>query len=135
MQVLGKGSKERLVPILPIVMESIKEYVESVPFNIKNSHSLFLGNTGKRLRAEVFRRALKQVYNHKNISHNITPHMLRHSCATHLLDNDVGLREIQELLGHSSLASTQQYLGVSSRRILDVYNKCHPRANLTVSNG
>ena len=128
-KVLGKGSRERLVPVLPVVIQSIREYVESVPFDIKDSHFLFLGKSGKPLRGEVFRKTLKKVYESKNISHNITPHMLRHSCATHLLDNDVGLREIQELLGHSSLSSTQQYLGVSSKKVLDIYSQCHPRAN------
>jgi len=121
----GKGNKEREVPVLPIIQERIRDYVDSCP--LKLTHALFVGIRGQRLTAEVFRRQLKNLKCLLGLPESATPHAFRHSFATHLLENGVGLREIQELLGHSSISSTQIYTKVDAKNLMDVYEKSHPK--------
>jgi len=125
---LGKGSNERIVPLLPIVKSAIDDYIESCPYSAANNRYLFLNKWGNELKNYSYRIIIKKIREENNFSDNITPHSFRHSCATHLLNNNGGLREIQELLGHSSIISTQRYTEVSSTRLLSVYAKAHPRS-------
>jgi integrase/recombinase XerC len=125
LKILGKGNKEREVPVLPIVKQKIDDYLNSCPFEIKEN--LFLGLRGGKLAPEVFRRQLQNLRRYLGLPESATPHAFRHSFATHLLEKGVGLREIQELLGHSSLASTQVYTKVDARNLMAVYEKSYPK--------
>ncbi|PIR39038.1 MAG: recombinase XerC [Alphaproteobacteria bacterium CG11_big_fil_rev_8_21_14_0_20_39_49] len=125
LKITGKGNKEREVPVLPIVRERINEYLEACPFNM--NESIFIGVRGGSLTPEVFRRQLKNLRCMLGLPDSATPHAFRHSFATHLLEKGVGLREIQELLGHSSLASTQIYTKVDTKNLLEAFEKAHPK--------
>lgn len=129
LRVTGKGNKERLVPLLPVVLNAINEYVEAAPFQLKEASPLFLGAQGKRINPGVMQRQMRKIRNILGLSDTATPHALRHSFATHLLANGTNLRTIQELLGHESLAATQRYTKVDISRLIEVYNKSHPEAN------
>ena len=124
--VRGKGGKQRLVPILPQAARAVEDYLaarESDP-----SQPLFLGVGGGRLRAGVVQRMMRKRRRRLNLPETASPHALRHSCATHLLGGGCDLRLIQELLGHSSLSTTQVYTQVDAARLLKVYRNAHPRA-------
>ncbi|MDA0781803.1 MAG: tyrosine recombinase XerC [Rickettsiales bacterium] len=125
LKITGKGNKEREVPVLPIVRDRINEYVDACPFNM--NESIFIGVRGGSLTPEVFRRQLKNLRCMLGLPDSATPHAFRHSFATHLLEKGVGLREIQELLGHSSLASTQIYTKVDTKNLLEAFEKAHPK--------
>ncbi len=124
---LGKGNKERLVPLLPLVKKSVKEYLKYHPFRDRNA-PLFVGTRGDRLNAGVVQRNVRGIRNYLNLPESVTPHALRHSFATHLLQGGGDLRTVQELLGHSSLSATQRYTEISTEQLIDVYQKAHPRA-------
>ncbi len=122
----GKGKKQRIVPVLPIVYSVIDEYVALAPFDfINHDYFLFLGEKGACLTPRVAQRDLEKVRIYTGVSDYITPHTLRHSFATHLLDGGQDLRTIQELLGHSSLSTTQIYVKVSNNTLLREYEKHH----------
>ena len=127
--ITGKGNKQRIVPILPIVSDAIKVYAEACPFLEQPNKPLFVGARGGRLNAGVVQRQMRKVRHRLGLPNTATPHALRHSFATHLLGAGGDLRTIQELLGHSSLSTTQRYTSVDSKRLLEVYKKAHPRAN------
>ena len=129
MTITGKGNKQRIVPILPIVSDAIKVYAEACPFSEQPNNPLFVGARGGRLNAGVVQRLMRKVRHQLGLPNTATPHALRHSFATHLLGAGGDLRTIQELLGHSSLSTTQRYTSVDSKRLLEVYKKAHPRAN------
>jgi len=129
MTITGKGKKQRIVPILPIVSDAIKVYAEACPFSEQPNKPLFVGARGGRLNAGVVQRQMRKVRHRLGLPNTATPHALRHSFATHLLGAGGDLRTIQELLGHSSLSTTQRYTSVDSKRLLAVYKKAHPRAN------
>ena len=124
-KVLGKGKKERILYILPLVVDLIEDYKKICPYN--TNKMLFLSKTGKKYSATVFEKLIQNVRIGLNLPDNITPHSLRHSFATELLSGGADLRVIQELLGHSSLRTTQIYTHVDIDNILKVYSSCHPR--------
>ena len=126
----GKGGKERLLPLLSICVEKISHYLEVCPFNLQEGDPLFVGTTGKRLNAREVQRLVKKVRENMNLNSNITPHSLRHSFATHLLEGGGDLRSIQELLGHASLSTTQRYTKINTDHLVNVYQNSHPRAKL-----
>ncbi len=120
----GKGGKFRIVPLIPVVRETIKDYLNACEF--KTSEALFINNRGERLSASALQKLIRKIRNNLNLSEHVTPHALRHSCATHLMEYSGELREIQELLGHSSIVSTQIYADVAKKYITEVYDRCHP---------
>lgn len=130
-RVLGKGSKERLVPIGEIALKYLKIYLEEYRpiLNKKSSDYLFLNNQGNFLSRQSFFKIIKNVAVKNNIKKEITPHTLRHSFATHMLEGGADLRSIQELLGHESIETTQIYTHVSNKLKQDAYRKYHPHGN------
>lgn len=128
MRVRGKGNKERQIPVLDIVVTSIDQYRAACIFAETPERALFLGTQGKRLNQGVAQKALRDLRLTLNLPETATPHALRHSFATHLLQNGANLREIQELLGHASLRSTQRYTEVDAKELLRIYKSAHPRA-------
>ena len=119
----GKGSRERLIPLLEVVRAAILQYKQLVPYRLDKDSQLFVGSMGKSLQAPVFRRQLKKLRAMIGLPESATPHAFRHSFATHLLSEGVDLRSIQELLGHASLAATQHYTTVDTAHLLEGYRK------------
>ncbi|MDB5690612.1 MAG: Tyrosine recombinase xerC [Sphingomonas bacterium] len=128
LSVTGKRAKTRIVPLLPKVRAAIEDYVRLCPYPIGRDLPLFRGARGGPLSADIVRRAVRGARGRLGLSDRTTPHALRHSFATHLLGRGVDLRSLQELLGHSSLSSTQIYTAVDAAYLLDVYRNAHPRA-------
>jgi integrase/recombinase XerC len=126
--VTGKGNKQRVVPILPLIAEAVAEYRAICPFALAPEGPLFLGARGKRLNAGVVQRRMRSLRIQLGLPETATPHALRHSFATHLLSAGADLRQIQELLGHASLSTTQVYTEVDRDHLMAVYAKAHPRA-------
>lgn len=126
--VTGKGNKERIVPVLPAVRESLEQYVRICPFALSPESPLFLGKRGRRLGTRAVRASMARARANLQLPPHATPHALRHSFATHLLNAGGDLRTIQELLGHASLSSTQVYTALETNRLLRVYEESHPRA-------
>lgn len=131
-RVLGKGGKERLVPFGAPAAEALREWIaiwETVADRgLDPSEPIFLNNRGGRLTARSVRRIVDRYVDKAQIAPGVHPHTLRHTFATHLLEGGADLRAIQELLGHSSLATTQRYTHLEIERLLDVYRQSHPRA-------
>lgn len=127
-RVRGKGMKERIVPIGSKAMDAIRNYLPERISLKKKSAALFLNNRGGRLTQRSVRRILLQYSRMINLKGNPSPHTLRHTFATHLLHGGADLRSIQELLGHSSLSTTQKYTHVDIRHLTEVYDKAHPMA-------
>ena len=126
LKIKGKGNKERLVPLLPVIKEKITAYLAACPYNIKSGEALFLGARGERLSPRIVQRTLEKIRAYLGLSDSLTPHALRHSFATHLLANGTDLRTIQELLGHASLSTTQRYTDVQIETLQKEYHKAHP---------
>lgn len=127
----GKGSKERIVPLGDLAKQSIELYLDAArPFLAKEKpvDVLFVNHHGNPLSRQGFWKILKTVAKEKGIKKNMTPHMLRHSFATHLLENGADLRAVQEMLGHADISTTQIYTHVSRKRLRDIYRQHHPRA-------
>ncbi len=129
-KVLGKGKKERIVPIGSKAIEAIKDYLRKRGFSSGNGPEgpLFINTRSSRLTDRSVRRIVEKYGKKCGPGRNITPHSLRHTFATHLLDAGADLRDIQELLGHVSLSTTQKYTHVSIDGLMDVYDKAHPRS-------
>jgi len=130
-RVMGKGSRERIVPIHPLAIKRIREYLTNGRPSLdkgKSQGALFLNRLGTRLRADGVRRMLERYLQELGQSARITPHDLRHSFATHLLEGGADLRTVQELLGHVALSTTQIYTHVSTRHLREVHKGAHPRA-------
>lgn len=128
-KIFGKGSKERIIPIGDYATVALKIYISEHRNNMlknKASNILFLNNHGNPLTRVGFFKILKAIALKANIKKGFSPHTLRHSFATHLLDNGADLRSIQELLGHSSISTTQIYTHVSKENIRNDYDNCHP---------
>jgi len=129
-KVRGKGRKERMIPIGDTALRAIKEYLDkraSVEF-CSNKQALFLNKSGSRLSDGAVRSTIDKHIHVMSLRENISPHTLRHSFATHLLDRGADLRSVQELLGHANLSTTQIYTHVTTERLKSVYEKAHPRA-------
>jgi integrase/recombinase XerC len=130
-RVIGKGNKERLVPVGEKALSCIRSYVErrgkGMRPGVSSTEPLFLNNRGGRLSTRSIARLLDKVVQQLGILHPTSPHGLRHTFATHMLDAGADLRVVQELLGHASLTTTQRYTHVSIDRLMEVYDKAHPR--------
>lgn len=127
LRVTGKGTKQRIVPMLPAVRVAIDAWLRHHP-RPEPDAPLFVGVQGKRLNAGVAQRTMREFRRLHGLPEHATPHALRHSFATHLLQEGADLRSIQELLGHASLSTTQRYTAVETARLLEVWRKAHPRA-------
>lgn len=128
-RVLGKGSKERVVPLGSKGCDALTRYLaRRMELVSEPIDAMFLNFRGGRLTARSVRRLLKQHLIRAGLDPDVTPHGLRHSFATHLLDSGADLRSIQEMLGHSSLSTTQRYTHVSLQRVVQAYDAAHPRA-------
>ena len=128
MHIAGKGGKERMVPVLPVISAAIAHYMDLCPFTLEPAGPLFLGARGGPLSPRLIQLAMEKLRLELNLPDTATPHALRHSFATHLLSAGADLRQIQELLGHASLSTTQIYTEVDRDRLLAVYDQAHPRA-------
>jgi integrase/recombinase XerC len=124
-RVLGKGRKERLCPIGDVAARALAEYLDACPHD---SDALFVSAHGRQLNGRTVQLALKRYLAAAGLDARLTPHKLRHTFATHLLDRGADLRSVQELLGHSQLTTTQIYTSVSVGRLKRVYDQAHPRA-------
>lgn len=128
----GKGSKERIVPLGSVAAEFLQHYLEKVRPKLthedRNTNIVFLAFGGHELTRQRFWQIIRAYGRKANIKKALTPHILRHSFATHLLDNGADLRSVQELLGHSDISTTQIYTHLTNKRLRDIYAKAHPRA-------
>jgi integrase/recombinase XerC len=124
----GKGGKDRLVPVLPVARAAVARYAELCPHAITADGALFRGLRGKALDSRGLRALMATLRATLGLPASATPHALRHSFATHLLQSGADLRTIQELLGHASLATTQTYTAVDQTHLMKVYAHAHPRA-------
>lgn len=125
--VQGKGKKQRHVPLLPFVKEKIEEYLQEHPFRHNLEFPLFIGVRGEVLNPGVVQRQMRKQRLEMGLPDNATPHALRHSFATHLLAEGADLRVIQDLLGHSSLSTTQRYTKLETTYLRETYKKTHPQ--------
>lgn len=127
----GKGSKERIVPLGSVAAEFLQQYLEKVRPKLthagRNTNIVFLAFGGHELTRQRFWQIIRAYGRKANINKALTPHILRHSFATHLLDNGADLRSVQELLGHSDISTTQIYTHLTNKRLRDIYAKAHPR--------
>lgn len=128
LRITGKGSKTRLVPLLPIARQAVNNYIDLCPYQPADREPLFRGARGGPLQPAIVQKQMRLMRSALDLPDSATPHALRHSFATHLLAGGGDLRTIQELLGHASLSTTQIYTGVDSARLLEIYDKAHPRA-------
>ena len=124
----GKGNKERMVPLMDYVKNDIENYIHECPKNFMKDDPLFVGKRLDRLSPRIIQYVLEKIRHNLSLPETATPHALRHSFATHLLDSGGDLRTIQELLGHSSLSTTQKYTKVETETLYDAYSKTHPLA-------
>ncbi len=130
----GKGSKERIIPLGSYALDALAHYIEVCRPKVANNwqtDTLFLNKNGKGLTRQGFWKLIKKYGREAAITADITPHVLRHSFATHLLSGGADLRAIQEMLGHADIATTQIYTHLLGEQMLDVYNAAHPRAKKT----
>ncbi|MFC3345124.1 site-specific tyrosine recombinase XerD [Paenibacillus abyssi] len=131
---IGSGGKERIIPLGKLASNAISAYLEfGRPRLIrgeKAADTLFLNHLGSRMTRQGFWKIIKKYAREANITKDITPHTLRHSFAVHLLENGADLRSVQEMLGHSDIATTQIYMHVNKSRMKDVYERTHPRARM-----
>ena len=128
---IGKGSKERIIPIGDYALEYLEKYINEyrdTMLNREYTDYLFLNNHGKKLTRQGFFKILRKIAIEKGIQKELSPHTLRHSFATHLLNHGADLRSIQELLGHSDISTTQIYTHVSSSKLRENYNEFHPHS-------
>ncbi len=128
LRITGKGGKTRVVPVLPVVAQAVAEYRRLCPYDLSREKPLFRGVRGGALQPAIIQREMKKMRSALNLPETATPHALRHSFATHLLNRGGDLRVIQELLGHASLSTTQIYTAVDTTRLMEIYEKAHPRA-------
>jgi integrase/recombinase XerC len=125
--VIGKGRKERKIPVLPLVAEALKTYADAIPFSGPPSSPLFLSRRGLPMSAREAQSLMQSLRGRLGLEARATPHALRHSFATHILQGGGDLRAVQELLGHASLSTTQVYTAIDTRQLLETYSRAHPR--------
>ncbi|HEY3950194.1 tyrosine recombinase XerC [Phenylobacterium sp.] len=128
LRITGKGSKTRIVPVLPAVREATEAYLAEVPFGLSPNEPLFRAKRGGPLSPRHVQATVQTLRGRLGLPASATPHALRHSFATHLLGAGADLRSIQELLGHASLSTTQRYTQVDAAALLSAYSKAHPHA-------
>jgi integrase/recombinase XerC len=128
--VVGKGAKERSVPVLPLVNQALQDYAAKIPFTGAPSSPLFLSRRGLAMGAREAQALMQRLRGALGLAERATPHALRHSFATHILQGGGDLRAVQELLGHASLSTTQIYTAIDTRELLKTYAAAHPRAKL-----
>jgi integrase/recombinase XerC len=126
--IVGKGRKERIVPLLPVIRDAIDKYVAICPFQFAPDAPLFLSRTAKPMSPREAQALMQKLRSALGLPDRATPHALRHSFATHVLAGGGDLRAVQELLGHASLSTTQTYTEVEPTALLAIYKKAHPRA-------
>ncbi len=128
--VMGKGAKQRRIPIGPRALSAIMEYLRSrgIEDPVYCSEPLFLNSRNKRLKSRSIRRIVETWSKNMAMSRHVSPHVIRHTFATHMLDAGADLRAIQEMLGHASLSTTQHYTHLTLDKLMDVYDKSHPKA-------
>ncbi len=125
-KIRGKGEKERIVPVGNYAKKALAEYMTiHIP---RKDKAVFVNSKGERLSTRTIRRIVKRCAIRSGLSREISPHSLRHSFATHLLEGGADLRTVQELLGHSTISTTQRYIHLTLDRLMEVYNKAHPRS-------
>jgi integrase/recombinase XerC len=128
LRITGKGDKTRLVPVLPAARAAVAQYARLCPYDLGRNQPLFRGARGGALNPRLIALVMEKTRLQLGLPATATPHALRHSFATHLLSAGGDLRAIQELLGHASLSTTQAYTAVDAARLMEVYEKAHPRA-------
>ena len=128
LRILGKGSKERIVPVLPTVLDAIEKYTKLRPFGSAPEEPLFRSVRGLPMSPRMAEKVVEKLRHYLQLPHYVTPHALRHTFATALLAGGADLRSLQELLGHSSLSTTQLYTKVNMSEIMNIYEHAHPRA-------
>lgn len=128
LRITGKGGKTRIVPVIDAAKDAVEAYVRQCPYDVTDNGPLFYGTRGGPLTARTIQKLMQSVRMQLGLPATVTPHAMRHSFATHLLSAGGDLRSIQELLGHSSLSTTQAYTGVDTARLWDVYHQTHPKA-------
>ena len=128
LRVVGKGNKYRDVPLLPIICDGVREYLDLCPYDVNEDAPLFLGKRGGSLSPRIIQRRIESLRYELGLPSHTTPHALRHAFATHLLSGGADLRAIQQLLGHSSLSTTQRYTDVNETELLNLHKAIHPRS-------
>ena len=128
LRILGKGGKERLVPVIPAARKAVEQYLRHCPYDITCDSPVFLGVRGGKLSPRMVQKVVEKTRMQLGLPATATPHAMRHSFATHLLNAGGDLRAIQELLGHASLSTTQAYTAVDNVRLMEVYQRAHPKA-------
>ncbi len=126
LRIKGKGNKERIVPLLPVIWQSISSYLAQSPYHLLTGEPLFVGARGERLSPRIIQRQIQKLRCQLQLPDTLTPHALRHSFATQLLEQGVDLRSIQQLLGHASLITTQRYTDVQTETMIKEYHQAHP---------
>lgn len=129
LRIMGKGSKERIVPVLPAVLDAIYKYIDMRPFGNAPDDSLFRSVRGLPMTPRMAEKVIEKLRHYLQLPDYVTPHALRHTFATTLLAGGADLRTLQELLGHSSLSTTQLYTKVNMSEIMNIYEHAHPRAH------
>jgi integrase/recombinase XerC len=130
LRITGKGGKQRIVPVLPVAQTALTTYAALCPFPLQPDAPLLRGAKGAPMKARILQLLMERLRTTLRLAPTATPHALRHSFATHLLSAGADLRQIQELLGHASLSTTQVYTEVDRERLIAVYDKAHPRASM-----
>lgn len=128
LRIKGKGGKERVVPVIDAARDAVAHYTDLCPYDLTAEEPLFRGVRGGALNASIVQKSVAKARMQLGLPATATPHAMRHSFATHLLTAGGDLRAIQELLGHASLSTTQAYTSVDTARLMEVYEKTHPRA-------
>lgn len=128
MRIEGKGGKERIVPVIDAARDAVARYARLCPWPVEADEPLFRGARGGRLSPRVVQKVIAETRAQLGLPASVTPHAMRHSFATHLLSSGGDLRAIQELLGHASLSTTQAYTSVDQARLMEVYDRAHPKA-------
>ena len=127
LRITGKGGKERIVPVLDAAKRAVDRYARALPMELDPDEALFRGARGGPLSARMIAKAMENARHQLGLPATATPHAMRHSFATHLLEAGGDLRAIQELLGHASLSTTQAYTAVDTARLMEIYADAHPR--------